>query len=41
MSAEAGAAASAQLVRELVHGRWKAQALEVTLRLGLADAQSF
>jgi Dimerisation domain len=29
---------SVELVRELAHGRWKAQALAVTLRLGIADA---
>jgi hypothetical protein len=28
---------SVELVRELAHGRWKAQALTVTLRLGIAD----
>jgi len=29
---------SVELVRELAHGRWKAQALIVAVRLGLADA---
>jgi hypothetical protein len=29
---------SVELVRELAHGRWKAQALAVTVRLGIADA---
>jgi len=28
---------SVDLVRELAHGRWKAQALAVTVRLGIAD----
>ena len=28
---------SARHVRDLVHGRWKAEALAVTLRLGVAD----
>jgi hypothetical protein len=28
---------SVELVRGLAHGRWKAQALAVTLRLGIAD----
>jgi hypothetical protein len=28
---------SVELVRELAHGRWKAQALAVTVRLGIAD----
>jgi hypothetical protein len=30
-------AANVHVVRELAHGRWKAQALRVTLRLGVAD----
>jgi hypothetical protein len=29
---------SVELVRGLVHGRWKAQALAATLRLGIPDA---
>lgn len=29
---------SVELVRELAHGRWKAQAVAVTVRLGVADA---
>ena len=33
-----GAAVSVEHVRELVHGRWKAQALAAALHLGLADA---
>lgn len=28
---------SVQIVRELAHGRWKAEALAVTVRLGIAD----
>jgi hypothetical protein len=28
---------SVELVRELAHGRWKAQALEATIRLRIAD----
>jgi C-methyltransferase len=32
------AAAGVEVVREVVHGRWKAQALAAALRLGLADA---
>ena len=28
---------SVDLVRDLAHGRWKAQALAVTVRLGVAD----
>ncbi|HYW25258.1 MAG TPA: methyltransferase dimerization domain-containing protein [Terriglobales bacterium] len=30
-------ATNVELVRELAHGRWKAQALAVALRLGVAD----
>jgi hypothetical protein len=30
-------AASVELVREVAHGRWKAQALTAALRLGIAD----